>query len=414
MKNILRTTFYLLCFLSFFIEAGAKESKEPKKTVCLNMIVKNETRVIKRCLESALPIIDYWVIVDTGSSDGTQQMIKDYMKEKKVPGELHEMPWKNFGYNRNEALKLAKGKSDYVLFIDADEVFAYDDDFKLPKLEKDFYYIITDYSGLRYGRVQLINNKLNWQWTGVLHETVGSDEAKSAEVLPGIRDVVHTDGARSDDPQKYQKDAKVLEDALLEEPENSRYRFYLAQSYRDAGEYEKSIENYEKRIASGGWDQEVFWSMYQIGLMQEILKKSPETFLETYYKTYNYRCTRIEPLYRLANYYRRSGNYAAGYVVASTGLNLPRSQDILFVENWMYDYGMLLEFSICAYWIGRYEEAKQASNILLASQKIPDNVRECVQRNMTFTDTRLAEINAVSPKRLVTASSDNPAAALLK
>src|ERR1700732_422892 len=79
------------------IESASKpkqpESKK-KKTVCLNMIVKDETRVIRRCLESVKPVIDYWVIVDTGSTDGTQAMIKDFMKD--VPGELQERPWVDF------------------------------------------------------------------------------------------------------------------------------------------------------------------------------------------------------------------------------------------------------------------------------------------------------------------------------
>src|SRR5580704_1601575 len=58
------------------------------KTICLNMIVKNESRVIQRCLDSVKHIIDYWVIVDTGSTDGTQNVIKDFMKD--IPGDLYE------------------------------------------------------------------------------------------------------------------------------------------------------------------------------------------------------------------------------------------------------------------------------------------------------------------------------------
>ena len=61
------------------------------KTICLNMIVKNESKVIQRCLESVKGTIDYWVIVDTGSTDGTQQLIKECLKD--IPGELHERPW---------------------------------------------------------------------------------------------------------------------------------------------------------------------------------------------------------------------------------------------------------------------------------------------------------------------------------
>src|SRR5574340_542399 len=96
-----------------------------KKTICLNMIVKNESKVIERCLASVKPIIDTWVIVDTGSTDGTQAIVREFLKD--IPGELHERPWVNFGHNRNEALELARGKADYLLLIDADDKLAYEE-----------------------------------------------------------------------------------------------------------------------------------------------------------------------------------------------------------------------------------------------------------------------------------------------
>ena len=154
---------FLYCFLiySFYLAAD-------KPTVCLNMIVKNETEVIRRCLGSSKPLIDYWVIVDTGSTDGTQEMIKDFMKD--IPGELHERPWKNFAHNRNEALELAKGKADYVLIIDADDVFEYPSDYKWPELKMDGYFIQVQDCGTNYERFHLISNHIKWKWEGVLHE----------------------------------------------------------------------------------------------------------------------------------------------------------------------------------------------------------------------------------------------------
>ena len=59
-------------------------------TICLNMIVKNESKIIKRLFDSVYKIIDYWVIVDTGSTDETKEIIINYFKEKNIPGELHE------------------------------------------------------------------------------------------------------------------------------------------------------------------------------------------------------------------------------------------------------------------------------------------------------------------------------------
>ena len=92
------------------------------------MIVKNESKVIERCLGSVKDFINYWVIVDTGSTDGTQQIIKNFMKD--VPGELHQSEWQNFEYNRNEALQFAKNKGDYILFMDADDQLLFPSDYK--------------------------------------------------------------------------------------------------------------------------------------------------------------------------------------------------------------------------------------------------------------------------------------------
>ena len=362
-----------------------------KKTICLNMIVKNEAHVIRRCLDSVCPIIDYWVIVDTGSEDGTQMIIKEYMKG--VPGELHERSWVNFGHNRNEALQLAKGKADYVLFIDADDALVYEKDFKLPSLDKDFYYIMTHHNNTIYARNQLINNVLNWKWVGVLHEVVVSPEARTNDVLLGVYNRFGADGARSHDPDKYKKDIQVLENGLRDEPHNSRYVFYLAQSYRDAGDYENSVRYYQKRIEMGGWDQEIYWSMLQVGLLEKAQNNSPDVFLKAFTQAYEYRPKRAEPLYYMANYYRTKERYALGYLVASAAEKIPIPDDILFVEKWIYDFGVMLELSICSYWIGKYEECAQTCHRMLANPNLPENIRNCVERNLAFANSKMKVAN---------------------
>src|SRR5579871_1898388 len=208
-------------------------------SVCLCMIVKNEAPVIRRCLSSVRPLIDYWVIVDTGSSDGTQAIIREHFTD--VPGELHERPWVDFAHNRSEALALARPRAAYSLIIDTDDALEMPAGFVLPPLDQDSYLLDIQDVAIRYQRIQLVRNTLPWCYKGVLHEFLVADGATSQGHLPIVMRRNH-DGARRRDPETYRKDARVLEEALAKETDpffRQRYTFYLAQSYRDCGEKEK-------------------------------------------------------------------------------------------------------------------------------------------------------------------------------
>ena len=379
-------------FVVLFICGCLFLEAETQPKICLNMIVKDEAGVIERCLESVLPMIDYLVIVDTGSTDGTQEKIKTFMKRRGVEGELYQRPWVNFGQNRNEALELAKGKGDYLFFIDADEYLVFDKEFIRPSLTKDYYYITILHSNTQYGRIQLAKSSLNWSWEGVLHEYLCCREAGSFATLNGIKTIYTYEGARSKDPDKYKKDAATLERALLQDPDNHRYRFYLAQSYRDALDYEKALDSYQKRVRLGGWDQEMFYSLLQIAAIKELLNYDSEECIESYLQAFLYRPSRSEPLYRMVNLFRRKREFEKGYKLAEIASTISRPSDVLFVEDWVYDYGIDLERSICAYWMGNYQECQDICLQILGKSDLPESVRDCVTRNLEFSNSRLAEL----------------------
>ncbi|MBM3192095.1 MAG: glycosyltransferase [Chlamydiae bacterium] len=258
-------------------------SAQAKPLLCLNMIVKNEKRVIERALHSAMPWIDYWVIVDTGSTDGTQELIKQTLHA--IPGELYERPWKNFGFNRTEALELAKDKADYIIFLDADDYFEWHPEFAISMLDRDAYYLTVNNKAktFSYLRPNIIKTDLPWKWVGVTHEYLACEATCSSSYLEGILYILGGDGARSQDSCKYLKVAEELERGLQEEPENARYQFYLAESYRDAGLLERLLEAYRKRVAMGGWAEEVFWSLFQMAELQQRLHYPMEEVLQRYY-----------------------------------------------------------------------------------------------------------------------------------
>jgi glycosyltransferase involved in cell wall biosynthesis len=121
--------------------------------ICLNMIVKDETPVLGRLFESLRSIIDYYIIVDTGSTDGTPEFIEKKMQALGIQGEVHRRPWIDFGHNRNEALQLVYKKRDHgwVLFIDADEELAFSDPLFHTKLTPGVSYQLSKHHGdIRY------------------------------------------------------------------------------------------------------------------------------------------------------------------------------------------------------------------------------------------------------------------------
>ncbi|MEI8125005.1 MAG: glycosyltransferase [Parachlamydiaceae bacterium] len=366
-KNI----YILLLFISTF----AFGNEVTKSKICLNMIVKDESRVIRRCLESVKPLIDYWVIVDTGSTDGTQEIIKECMKG--VPGELHERKWIDFAHNRNEALELAKNKGDYFLFIDADEQLLFDKKLKMTPLDKDYYVVMVNTGPYTFGRILLVKSGLSWAWHGVIHEGVAAPEAKTFEILKTIENsAVSQDGNRSQDPKKHWKDAQVLEKALEKDPTNSRYVYYLAQEYLGTNEYALALKNYEKRAQMGGSEEEVFFSLYLGGLLQETLGMSSELFINSYCKAFQFCPKRVEPLFHMALYYFKSEDYVLSYILSKYALAIPPWEGVEFKEEGITDYQLEALFADSANKMGSLSEAVAAYQKLLSNEKMPAEMRE--------------------------------------
>ena len=352
-----------------------------KQSICLCMIVKNEASVIKRCINSVRPLITNWLIVDTGSTDGTQNLIREYLKD--VPGELHERSWRDFAHNRSEALALARKHAQYSLIIDADDTLEIPAGYELPRLEADCYMMEIRDTPMLYWRKQLVNNRLHWMYRGVLHEFIASEEPHSTAVLPiGMRR--NHDGARRKDPSWFQKDVEILERALQTEQDpllKSRYTFYLAQSYRDSHNPLKALTYYQQRSKLGGWQEEVFVSHYQSAKLMEVLGFSTSEVLRTYESATNAHPARVEARHGAARYCRLKGMYKEGYFYAKGGLARALPVDALFAEPWIYDFGLADEFAVNAYWAGHHQESLTECLRLLQGDKLPANDRPRVISN---------------------------------
>lgn len=349
-------------------------------SVCLNMIVRDEAAVIERCLASVRPFIDYWVIVDTGSVDDTPDRIQAALRG--VPGELHRRPWKNFGHNRTEALNLAKDHADYLLFIDADEIMGAEPGATLNKLTGPAYSLEARLGNVSYDRVNLVATSLPWRWEGVLHEYLECGQAVPQPRVPGFWVEVTPQGARSNDPRKYEKDAQVLLDALADEPHNSRYVFYLAQSYRDSGQLDQALRYYQQRAGMGGWDEEVWYSKFESARIAERLGQSHDQVVAAYLSAHQARPQRAEALTNLARYCRGRGEWHNAYLFASACAALPMTTDRLFVDTSVYHWLAKDEFALACSYTHRVAEAARIWQDLLNGPHLPEPDRLRIEKNL--------------------------------
>lgn len=348
----------------------SNESQSGRSTVCLVMIVREEAAVIHRCLESVRPFIDHWVICDTGSTDDTKRIILETLAG--FPGELHEVPWIDFGHNRTTALSLARGKADYCLLIDADMTLTAPGDFRVA-LTEDAYLI--RYAGpLDYWVERLVSNRHEWEYVGAAHEYIRSQTGKAPVKLANLSVTHHGDGGCQQG--KIERYLTLLKRALNQEPNNSRHVFYIAESYRDLGNFPQAIEWYEQRTRMGGWDEEVWYSLYQIARLQHQLGIAWPLVLNAYLEAHQFRPTRLEPLFQIARHYRKQEQYELGHLFARPVIENSYPEDILFVQKSVYDYELLMEYATCCHAIGRHKEAVRASDAIIAKTNLPKDVRE--------------------------------------
>lgn len=372
------------------------------------MIVRDETAVLERLFESIHPVIDAFVIVDTGSTDGTPELIESLAHRHGIPGEVHFRDWVDFGTNRQQALELASlsERGDWLLFMDADDELAQSDPQWFRQLQPGQSYSLEKrHDGMHYALHNLIWWRgRTWRWQGVVHEALtATPTLTGVKRITGAWIIHHTgQGARSQGvslAEKYRRDALRLEQALAGNPDDARARFYLAQSWRDAGEPEKALENYAKRTQMGGWAEEQYVAWFeQIRLMIE-LNQDHRAIMETGLTAFAHRPWRAEVPWLLARHCRSTQKYADGYLFAAAARDLPLpADDILFVRKDVYDWRLLDEYAICAYWIGRHQESAAAGKRLLKQARYPVSEDARIRRNLKFAMDRIAQDASVNSK----------------
>ncbi|MEU6879372.1 glycosyltransferase [Streptomyces sp. NPDC046712] len=368
-----------------------------KPSICLCMIVKNEARVIERCLASVRDLVDTWVISDTGSTDGTQDLIRAALSG--IPGELYEEPWTDFGHNRSLNIRHARGRADYLLLLDADHVVRRDG--PLPPLTADAY-LLRHGGALEYRIKRLVRGGLPWRYEGVTHEYLTADQDHVEENLDALVVEDHADGGSRHD--KFERDARLLSAELERDPANTRTVFYLAQTMRDMGRTGEAIDLYERRARMGGWAEEVYCALLQSGVLRAEAGDWPSA-ADTLSRAWESRPERLEACYELAARLRRMNRHHSAHAIVSATVDREPPDDILFTQPWVYRWGLLFEFSITAYWVGDLVGSLAACDRLLAMPDLPEEYRRQTVKNREFAVRGLGLVPIPEPAAAVRAAT---------
>ena len=316
--------------------------------IILLLMIKNESKIIERCLERALEYVDAISILDTGSTDNTVEVCNAFLSKSKKPFKVSVEPFKNFGYNRTISFQKAQelctelewdADNTYAMAVDADMIIKPSKEFNDFKMTENGYTVIQQNGVLKYYNTRFMKCGYNWTCVGATHEFWSGDPTAKIPYEIFYIDDINDGGCKSD---KYERDIRLLTGDLEENKDNGRAHFYLAQSYKDGGKYNEAIKHYKYRIKIGGWYEEVWYSHYQIGKCYELLN-NPEKFEAWMNKAFNFHPLRSEPIYNLTRYFKDKLEHYKAYHYYCKGVNIPfPKDDVLFIEhdiyNGLFDY----------------------------------------------------------------------------
>lgn len=341
-------------------------------TICLCMMVRNEATIIERALRSALPWIDEWSIVDTGSTDDTPALVAQAMGD--IPGKLSYADWTDFSTNRTAALRAAQDRGcDYILIMDADQTLVVSDPHCFADLSADGYNIQIHHGDLIYPHPWLLKSSLGWYWERATHEYLACKDPYRADSLMGLHLVEHADSYRRKTGTKMTEDYALLQAAYDDDPTEPRTVFYLAQACADLGKLPCALKHYRERVRLGGWPEEVWCAQYRAAKILEA-QNQWEAALEAHLAAYALCPDRAEPLYRLGKGSLMRKQFAPAALFFAQAATLPLPVGKLFVEAAIYEYQAVWGLSMAARLLGRHTEGEELENRVLKGERTPARV----------------------------------------
>jgi glycosyltransferase involved in cell wall biosynthesis len=381
----------------------------------LNTIVKNESHCILTMLESAIKISDAIVIADTGSTDGTQDMIRKFGEENNIPTYVFERPFDNFEKSRNFGMEKARevvkelgwnSNDCWTWWCDADETIVVDSKFSKNQFNKDLFMINTYIGQMKYTRNTFARVSKPFRFYGPVHEFIVCDDKN---ITSGLAENIHVDvkmiGAswQGNIPAKYKSHAFELEKYIDADRTDPRWIFYTAQSYHDSASIpdnreeneerlRRSIKYYKERVSrTDGYVEEIFYSQYRIATIMKVLEDPWNLVLQECLKAYSLDPMRGEPIKTIIDYYLQVGEWNMAYLYSKFakvnfhGKN-PYPTRLLFVDESLYIWKFAEAHAAACFYTGRMDEAKANYQEIVALTKTHP-------QNFTPEDLKKIEMN---------------------
>ena len=364
----------------------------------LNTIVKNESHCIIGMLEAAANITDMIVINDTGSTDGTQELIRNFGKERGIPTYVFERPFDDFEKSRNFGMEKARDvvkeigwnpDDCWTWWCDADEKVIVDSKFNKNQFNKDLYMMNTFIGSMKYTRNTFARVSKPFRWYGPIHEFIICDDKN---ITSGLAENVHVDvkmiGAswQGDIPTKYLSHAHVLEKYINADRKDPRWIFYTAQSYHDSASIpdnreeneerlRRSLKYYKERVSrNDGYAEEIFYSQYRIGTIMRNMEEPWSLTHQELLKAYSIDPLRGESIKTIIDYYLQVGEWNMAYLYTKFAkLNFhgknPYPTRLLFVDEALYVWKFAEAHAASCFYTNRKEEGRQAYQEILNISK---------------------------------------------
>ena len=371
------------------------------------LMIKNESTIIERCLEHLIPLVDAIFILDTGSTDNTVDICNLVFSKHNKPYDIKTEPFKNFGYNRTISFIKAQEFCEelqwdstitYMLTIDADMILCPSSEFKSYRLTHNGYNIIQNNGCMKYYNTRLMKASYAWKCIGSTHEYWSGDPTDKLPYEVIYIDDKNDGGCKSD---KYERDVRLLTEDIKENPMNDRSNFYLAQSLKDIGRFKESIKMYKKRIAIGGWKEEVWYSYYQIGKCYEHLNE-PYRMELWMNLAFDYYSDRAEPIYHLTRYFREKSQHHKSYHYYLKGRHIPYPKnDVLFIEQYVYQGLFDYENTILACYVNNKTKYDSLNDVVMYINKPITHFIDNVWDNLHYYVDSLINYNGDYQRYLI-------------